>query len=144
MGKPEAAVEEYLKAIVEAAGGQCYKFISGVNGVPDRIVVAGSTVFVEVKAPGGAPEEHQVEVMAQLAEAGADVRLVDSRADAAALIRELTASITDADRARWAANAAVIRAAHAPSTRPVLPTLASRRARSGYQSQETAENRKRD
>lgn len=79
MGKPEGAVEAHLKQIVEAAGGLCLKFTSGIAGVPDRIVVlAGRTVFVELKAPGEKPRPLQEERFAQMRAAGATVLVADT------------------------------------------------------------------
>lgn len=91
MGKAEEFIEGYLVKQVKAAGGLCFKFTSGVAGVPDRIVILqGSTVFVETKAPGGTPRKLQRVRMAQMAEAGADVRVIDTRPQVDELIRELT------------------------------------------------------
>lgn len=93
MGKPENRVEEHLRRAVKAAGGMCLKFLSATSGVPDRIVVlAGHTVFVELKAPGGRAEPLQLERIAQLRRAGADARIVSSRPAADALVAELLAN----------------------------------------------------
>lgn len=61
MGKPEGKVERHLRDSVRALGGQCYKFSASItNGVPDRVVVLGATVFVETKAKGGRPTRLQL------------------------------------------------------------------------------------
>lgn len=51
----EKQTERYLCRMVEALGGQAYKWVSpGCAGVPDRIVVlpGGRVVFVELKSEG--------------------------------------------------------------------------------------------
>ena len=35
----ERAVEQKLRREVEKRGGRCFKFLSSVSGVPDRVVV---------------------------------------------------------------------------------------------------------
>lgn len=57
----EKSVEQYLIRRVKACGGMCIKLqCTGINGIPDRIVLipsgkipSGKSVFVELKAPGG-------------------------------------------------------------------------------------------
>ena len=39
MGKPESTVEKYLKKEANKLGFLCFKFTSGNNGVPDRIII---------------------------------------------------------------------------------------------------------
>lgn len=54
MGKAENHFERYLRQQVHALDGRCLKFTSGVNGVPDRIVLLNDrTVFVELKTNNG-------------------------------------------------------------------------------------------
>ena len=49
----EKAVEQYLVRKVKACGGMCIK-LTGMNGVPDRLVILQDVVaFVELKAPNG-------------------------------------------------------------------------------------------
>lgn len=49
----EKAVEQYLVRRVKAHGGMCIK-LTGVNGVPDRLVIMRNNVaFIELKAPNG-------------------------------------------------------------------------------------------
>jgi hypothetical protein len=93
MGKAENYVEGYLKKRTEAHGGMCLKFTSGVTGVPDRIVLlAGHTVFVETKAPGGQPRRLQLHRHGEMRAAGGDVRVIDSRPKVDALLEELLAN----------------------------------------------------
>lgn len=90
MGKAENHVEGYLYKRVKAAGGMCLKFISGITGVPDRVVIlAGKTLFIETKAPGNKPEAIQIFRHKQMRSAGADVRVVDSRPMVDDIITEL-------------------------------------------------------
>ena len=55
----EKEIEKKLKAAVEKEGGLCFKFLSSVSGVPDRICLfdGGVIVFVELKAPGRKPRK---------------------------------------------------------------------------------------
>lgn len=85
--KPENKIEEHLRERVLAAGGQCLKFLSTVSGVPDRVVVlAGRTVFVELKAPGKKPRPLQRVQHRRLRSAGGVVYVIDSIRDADALV----------------------------------------------------------
>lgn len=97
MGKAEEYVEGYLRDRVKVAGGTCPKWVSpGKRGVPDRIVILdGHVVFVETKARGGTPSPLQLVRHRELRAAGADVRVIDTRAQVDDLIRELTASQTE-------------------------------------------------
>lgn len=95
MGKPEGHVEKYLVKQVTQRGGECYKFNSGIRGVPDRItVLAGHTVFVEAKALGKKPDPLQVVRHQEIHAAGGDVRVLDNRRDVDAFIAELMANDT--------------------------------------------------
>ena len=51
----EREVEAHLRKVVQAAGGQAYKWRSPTGGVADRVVClpGGVTWFVEVKTAGG-------------------------------------------------------------------------------------------
>jgi len=90
MGKAENFIEGYLLRRVKKMGGLCMKFTSGVGGVPDRIIIlAGQTLFVETKAPGGVPRPLQRTQIGRMREAGADVRVIDTRDQVDALITEL-------------------------------------------------------
>ena len=46
--RPESALESYFQEQAEKHGFLQYKFLSGVTGVPDRIIIGnGVTAFVE-------------------------------------------------------------------------------------------------
>jgi hypothetical protein len=90
MGKAENYVEGYLYRQVKAHGGMCLKFTSAISGVPDRIVIlAGSTVFVETKAPGEEPRRLQLVRISEMRAAGGDVRIIDTRDQVDELVTEL-------------------------------------------------------
>lgn len=93
MGKAEAYVEKYLFAEVKKAGGLCFKFVSGVNGVPDRtVLLRGRSVFVETKAARGKPSALQLVRHREMRAVGADVRVISSREEVDALLVELLAT----------------------------------------------------
>lgn len=92
MGRAEARIENYLKREAERRGAIVYKFTAGVNGVPDRILIAaGHVVFVECKAPGQKPRPIQVHRIREMREHGADVRIIDTREGVDALMEEVDA-----------------------------------------------------
>lgn len=54
MDSRERAIESLLVTEVCKIGGLCFKFNSGVRGVPDRIVIHnGRVYFLELKRPKG-------------------------------------------------------------------------------------------
>lgn len=58
----EKAIEQYLVRKVKECYGMCIKLqCTGINGIPDRIVLKpnGTCVFVELKAPQGILSEVQ-------------------------------------------------------------------------------------
>lgn len=77
----EKSVEKYLKDKVEALGGLCFKFTSGVSGVPDRIVVLdGRCYFIELKRPkGGVVSEKQKYWMEKIKEKGVYAGLLKNK-----------------------------------------------------------------
>lgn len=90
MGRSEEHVEGYLKRRTEALGGECYKFISGVTGVPDRVLILrGRTVFVETKAEGEHIRRSQRERMQEMIDAGGDVRVASTRTQVDELLSEI-------------------------------------------------------
>jgi hypothetical protein len=90
MGKPEGTIESYLIKQAKANDFLCEKFISGKNGVPDRILIGHKkTVFVEVKAPGEKPRELQVAMIKKMRKYGAIVYVVDTKEGVDEMIQEL-------------------------------------------------------
>ena len=71
--KREGAIESLLVKKVKQVGGLCFKFVSGVKGVPDRIVICNGKVgFIELKRPkGGMVSEHQKYWIEKIRESGA-------------------------------------------------------------------------
>ena len=60
MKRPEAKLEDYFEQQAKTHNFLQYKFISGVTGVPDRIIVGNNiTAFVELKAQNGKLSERQ-------------------------------------------------------------------------------------
>ena len=95
----ERDVERKLRKRVEGMGGICFKFLSGVSGVPDRICLFrdGVIVFVEVKRYGEKPRKIQKRQMERIRELGFNVRVVDSEEDIERLIMDIagTAMLCD-------------------------------------------------
>ena len=91
MGKPEAAVENYLRNRIRSLGGFIEKWESpGTAGLPDEVVVfRGKTTFVETKAPGEKARELQRLTMKEIRLAGGDARVIDTRDKVDAFIEEL-------------------------------------------------------
>ena len=89
---PEGRVESHLVNECEKHGFLCYKFVSpGNKGVPDRIVIGnGRTIFVELKAPNETLRKLQEYVVNKMKNAGADVRVANTKEKVDALINELT------------------------------------------------------
>lgn len=82
MGQAENFVEGYLRKQAKQRGFLCFKFTSGNDGVPDRILIGnGYTVFIETKAPGEKPRPLQRAVIREMRTAGANVFVIDSRQD---------------------------------------------------------------
>lgn len=72
--RPEAKLEKYFIGKAEANGFIQYKFISGVTGVPDRILIGNNKiVFVELKAVNGRLSDRQKFVGNMLRKNGAKV-----------------------------------------------------------------------
>ena len=79
MAGPEANIEKYLKQRVTDEGGLCMK-CTGFKDAPDRIVIlAGMTVFVEVKAEGEVPRDSQIRMFNKMVEAGGFVFVIDTK-----------------------------------------------------------------
>ena len=87
----ERDIERKLKAEVEKKGGVCWKFISSVSGVPDRLCLFpfGELVFVELKRYGAKPRPLQMKQIKRIRKLGFRVEVIDSEQG----IRELIGSI---------------------------------------------------
>lgn len=80
MGKPENQIEQYLVEKAKLYNFLCYKFMSGQNGVPDRILVGnGYTLFVEIKKPNGILDALQVVTLRKLRKVKAEAFWVDTK-----------------------------------------------------------------
>lgn len=94
MGSPEHYVEGYLIKQAAKAGYQQYKFQAlGRRGVPDRILIGkGRVLFIECKAEGKFvdPKSQQGRQIQTMIDYGADVRIVNSREQADAILAEQT------------------------------------------------------
>lgn len=90
MGKPESTVEKYLKKEANKLGFLCFKFTSGDNGVPDRIIIGnGQVVFTEVKAPGEKPRPDQVMMLKKINQRGVPAVYVDTRDEVDNLLKQI-------------------------------------------------------
>lgn len=88
MGKAENAVEQALVDTAHRAGFECFKFISGESGVPDRILVgAGQVVFIELKAPGQKLRDQQKRVISRLHDQSVIALAIDDPADAELVVQ---------------------------------------------------------
>lgn len=87
----ERDIERKLKAEVEKKGGVCWKFISSVSGVPDRLCLFpfGELVFVELKRHGTKPRPLQIRQIKKIRKLGFRAEVIDSEQG----IRELIGSI---------------------------------------------------
>lgn len=90
MGKPESTVEKYLKKEANKLGFLCFKFTSGNNGVPDRIIIGNrQVVFTEVKAPGEKPRPDQVVMIKKINQRGVPAVYVDTREEVDNLLKQI-------------------------------------------------------
>jgi hypothetical protein len=78
----ESPIEKHLVKLVKKAGGLCYKWVSPGNvGVPDRIVFFNGGIFlVETKSTTGKLRVMQTKQKEWLAERGAEVVVLNSKA----------------------------------------------------------------
>ena len=76
----ESTIEKYLVDRVQAAGGQVRKVKwIGRRGAPDRLVMLlGTSVWVELKAPGQEAEPHQLREHERMRAMGQKVEVIDS------------------------------------------------------------------
>jgi len=85
----EREIEKYLVQQVKATGGAVRKVRwLDRRGAPDRLVMLpplahlpGQTVWVELKAPGVKPEDHQLREHKRLRKMGQRVLVIDSLED---------------------------------------------------------------
>ena len=90
VGKPESNIEKYLKKEANKLGFLCFKFTSGDNGVPDRIIIGnGQVVFTEVKAPGEKPRPDQVMMLKKINQRGVPAVYVDTREEVDNLLKQI-------------------------------------------------------
>lgn len=78
----ESEVERHFKKRVKERGGHPRKFVSpGHRGVTDQIAIMpdGITIWVELKAPGEEPKDHQVREHQRLRELGHIVLVLDTK-----------------------------------------------------------------
>ena len=88
MGKAENEVEQRLVDTAHQAGFECFKFISGESGVPDRILVgAGQVVFIELKAPGQKLRDQQKRMISRLHDQCVTALVIDDPADAELVVQ---------------------------------------------------------
>ena len=87
----EKSIEEKLVKAVKKSGGLALKFLSTVNGYPDRIILVklGRVGFVEVKAPGKKPRPLQVQRIKQLKELGFKVFVLDDANQIPTILEEI-------------------------------------------------------
>lgn len=87
MGKAENYVEGYLVDQCDAYDILCFKFISGHNGVPDRICIGNGLVrFIETKSKTGQPTPLQRAIHRMFARHGVTVYVPHTREEIDELI----------------------------------------------------------
>lgn len=77
----ERDIEKHLVEKVKEVGGEVRK-VQWINrrGAPDRLIMLpGAIVWVELKAPGKKPEDHQAREHDRLEWAGQTVLVIDSK-----------------------------------------------------------------
>lgn len=91
MGHAENYVEGYLHKQAKKRGFLCYKFTSGNDGVPDRILIGnGYTIFIETKAKGQTPRPLQKAIISEMKNCGANVFVIDNRTDVDLLLEHIS------------------------------------------------------
>ena len=90
----ESTVEKKAKEYAESQGGQFIKFMSGMNGFPDRIVLfeGGCIGFLELKRPGKRPEKLQTHWITVLDRMGFTAGWADSVESAQSFIDQVQRS----------------------------------------------------
>ena len=81
MGRPEGTIEKHFIQIAEKHGYQYFKFTSPSKaGVPDRLIIGhGTSMFVELKAPGEEPRLLQREQFRRMRRDGAQIYVLDTK-----------------------------------------------------------------
>lgn len=80
--RPEASLETYFIKKAEENNALQYKFLSGITGVPDRLIIyQGITAFVELKAKNGVLSKRQKFVINSMRSHGAIVFVPYSKKD---------------------------------------------------------------
>lgn len=88
----EAAIEQRLKAGIEARGGLCLKLNpTAYRGIPDRMVLlpGGELIFIELKKPSGRLSRLQGHWRVMLERLGFEVLTLWSDVDVDQFLREL-------------------------------------------------------
>lgn len=87
----EKQIEQKLIAAVKGRGGVAFKFLSGVAGVPDRLVLLPNSkiCFVELKATGEVMRPLQIKRKRQLEALGFLVYCIDAIADIGGILDEV-------------------------------------------------------
>jgi phage protein, putative len=89
----ERDIEQALVRSVRKADGLCLKFsCSGMNGVPDRLVLlpGGKCAFVELKTPGKKPRPLQIKRMKQISALGISCFVIDGIEQIGGVIDEIS------------------------------------------------------
>lgn len=80
--RPEATLEAYFIKKAEENNALQFKFLSGVTGVPDRLLIYnGITAFVELKAKNGILSKRQKFIINSMRSHGATVFIPYSKVD---------------------------------------------------------------
>lgn len=80
--RPEAIIEDYFIKKAKAHKFMQFKFLSGITGVPDRILIGQNQVtFVELKAKHGVLSARQTRVINQIRKHGVSVFIPCSKED---------------------------------------------------------------
>ena len=93
----ESKIEKKLCQEVKKVGGLALKFISTVNGYPDRLILVkyGHIAFVEVKAPGKKPRPLQRKRIKELRDLGFKVYVLDNKNQIKTIIDEIKGGDSD-------------------------------------------------
>ena len=85
----ESEVEKPAREYARQQGWWACKFVSpGMRGVPDDVFIRdGLVLFVEFKRPGELPRPQQVKRIREMEKHGAQVRVIDTLADAYFIFR---------------------------------------------------------